>query len=503
MRLFLAGLLAAALSFAAGPLRFEITLDPALSATPVSGRLLVFLSDQKEKQEVLGGGFSPTGTWIAAREIRNWKPGAKLAFDPGAQAFPKPFAQAAAGSLQFMALLDLDHSYARNGRGAGDLFSEVVFFEKIDPANTEPVALTLTKRQPPRPAPPEHPSIKLVEYESPAMTAFWGRPILVRAGVVLPPQYDRDPQQRFPALYRIHGFGGDHMAAWTRGKQVFDEMAAGKRFPMVHVYLDASFPTGHHVFADSVNNGPWGRALTTEFIPYLEKQFRLAAEPSARFLTGHSSGGWSTLWLQVAYPDFFGGTWSTAPDPVDLRSFTGIDATPGSTQNAYRTKDGRVLNLVRRGKQDLWSLEDFAKQEHTSGEYGGQMASFDWVWSPRGPDGRPVPLFDRETGVQNPEVQKYWQRYDIRLILENNWAVLGPKLQGKLHVICGDEDTFHLEEGVYFLCGFLKSKGREDACEIVPGRDHGNLYQPFKTFPEGLDLRIDREVQAAFQAGKR
>jgi hypothetical protein len=125
------------------------------------------------------------------------------------------------------------------------------------------------------------------------------------------------------------------------------------------------------------------------------------------------------------------------------------------------------------------------------------------VWSPRGPDGRPLRLFDRETGVQNPEVQAYWQRYDIRLILERNWDSLGRELQGKLHVICGDEDTFHLEEGVYFLCAFLKSKGREDACEIVPGRDHGNLYQPFRTFPDGLDLRIDREVQAAYQAGRR
>ena len=101
---------------------------------------------------------------------------------------------------------------------------------------------------------------------------------------------------------------------------------------MVHVFLDASFTTGHHVFADSVNNGPWGRALTEEFIPHLEKQFRLIPKTSARFLTGHSSGGWSTMWLEVNYPDVFGGTWSTSPDPVDLHSFTGIDVTPGSTR---------------------------------------------------------------------------------------------------------------------------------------------------------------------------
>ncbi len=41
---------------------------------------------------------------------------------------------------------------------------------------------------------------------------------------------------------------------------------------MIWVFLDESSPTGTHEFADSVNNGPWGQALTTEFIPYFETQ---------------------------------------------------------------------------------------------------------------------------------------------------------------------------------------------------------------------------------------
>ena len=88
---------------------------------------------------------------------------------------------------------------------------------------------------------------------------------------------------------------------------------------LLYVYLNAQFPLGHHEFADSVNNGPWGKALTTEFIPQLEAKYGAAATPAGRFLTGHSSGGWSSLWLQVNYPEFFGGVWSTAPDPVDFR----------------------------------------------------------------------------------------------------------------------------------------------------------------------------------------
>ncbi len=112
-------------------------------------------------------------------------------------------------------------------------------------------------------------------------------------------------------------------------------------------------------------------------------------------------------------------------------------------------------------------------------------------------------LFDRITGEQNPEVQKAWQRYDIRRIVAENWETLGPKLLGKLHIVVGSEDTFHLEESTKILCDFLKSKGREDACEVVPKRTHFDLYQPYVTFPEGLAVRIDKEMKASFEAGER
>ena len=109
-------------------------------------------------------------------------------------------------------------------------------------------------------------------------------------------------------------------------------------------------------------------------------------------------------------------------------------------------------------------------------------------------------LFNRETGEQDPFVQRAWQKYDIRRIIETNWDTLGPKLLGKLHLVVGSVDTFHLEEASIQLCDFLKSKGREDVCEIVPDRDHMNLYQKYTTFPDGLELRIDREMKKTFES---
>src|SRR5205814_2809551 len=133
---------------------------------------------------------------------------------------------------------------------------------------------------------------------------------------ILPEDLPRlDHPEKRPMLYIIPGFGGDHFLA----PRFADDrrMSAGKDF--IRVVLDPDCGTGHHVFADSATNGPRGTALVEEFIPHIEKTFPVLADPRARLVTGHSSGGWSSLWLQVTYPDVFGGTWSTSPDPADFR----------------------------------------------------------------------------------------------------------------------------------------------------------------------------------------
>ncbi len=480
-----------------GPLRFRITLVREIAKNTTSGRLLVFMSGSERKPLSLGVGFVPGQTWVAGAEIESISPGQTIDFDPNEKAYPKPFSQAKPGTYHFMAVLDVDHSYAYNGPGGGDLNSVVETIENLNPASTKPVELTLTKATPPRPALIDTENVKHVEFTSPKLSSFWGRPIKMRARVVIPPSYVKHPNPKFPTVYHVHGYGGTHVT--NGGGRLVTLMEQGKMAEMVHVYLDASFPTGHHVFADSVNNGPWGAALTQDLIPFLESRFRLVAAPYARYLTGHSSGGWSTLWLQVAYPDFFGGTWSTSPDPVDFRSFTGIDASPGSTDNAYRKKNGKAKNLVRAQGRELVSIEEFVRQEEVAGEYGGQFASFEWVFSPRGQDGRPMKLFNRVTGGLDPAVEIAWKKYDIRRVLDENWATLGPRLKGKLHVICGEEDTFHLEEAVKYLAAFFQKVKADAVCELVPGRDHGNLFMPYQTFPEGLEARIDKEMWAAYK----
>src|ERR1035438_7469107 len=139
-----------ALAFAA-PLRFEIKLDPSVAPHGSSGRLLVFLADAKQPREILSGGFVPGETWIAAKEVEWFASGSTIVFDADQTAYPKPFSQAAPGDYEFMALLDPDHSYARNARDGGDLYSAVVTVRGINPADAAPVKLLINKLTPMRP----------------------------------------------------------------------------------------------------------------------------------------------------------------------------------------------------------------------------------------------------------------------------------------------------------------------------------------------------------------
>jgi S-formylglutathione hydrolase FrmB len=257
------------------------------------------------------------------------------------------------------------------------------------------------------------------------------------------------------------------------------------------VTLSGDCKWGHHVYADSATNGPRGAALVNELIPRIDADFRTVAEPSARFLTGHSSGGWSSLWLQVTYPDMFGGVWSSSPDPVDFRDWQQVDLYADPPLSLYVDEQGQRRPIARQGTMPVLWYESFAKMDDALGR-GGQLRSFEAVFSPLGKDGLPRRLWDRRNGRIDPEVAKAWEPYDIRLVLERHWAELAPKLAGKLHVTTGSIDTFYLEGAVRRLAESLKALGSDAEVTVVEGKDHANLLTPefFQT--------IRRQMSEAF-----
>ena len=453
--------------------------------------MIVLLSSKPPQNGVV----DPTGPsgefiWLAAQEVQHLTPGATAEVNADTLAFPAPLSSAPAGDYWAMALLDVDHDAAYHFISPGDLRSEVKELKAFDPAKNPILELTLSRRE------AEHPPVQLpagaerLDFVSPALSAFWGRPTHMRGVVLLPPDY-KTSKLRYPTVYWTHGFGGDEYSIERGVAPRYATMLAEKKIPpMIYVLLDESCPGGTHEFADSVNNGPWGTALTKELIPHLEKRYRMMATARGRFVTGHSSGGWAALWLGVTYPEIFGGTWPTAADPSDFRNFTGPNLRQRPPPNFYKRADGTPWGLVRINGKDVETLEQFARQERVLGDHGGQMASFEWVFSPRGDDGRPEQLFDRQTGVIDPAVEDVWEKYDIAEVIRTHAKTLGPKLQGHIHLYVGTADTFHLDEPARLLEQTLKELGIRAEFHYLEGRTHFDLYRG------GLEETIAKEMEA-------
>ena len=249
---------------------------------------------------------------------------------------------------------------------------------------------------------------------------------------------------------------------------------------MILLFLDGAGPYGDPYQVNSANNGPYGDAITQELIPAVEHQFRAIGEPRARVVSGLSTGGWASLALQVFYPDFFNGTWTFCPDGVDFRAFELVNIYDdiNAYTNRYgfeRPSDRTVTGDVRLTMRREVGVENLLGLGNSWTMSGQQWGAWNATYGPRGSDGRPVPLWDPQTGVIDHEVAGQWKKYDLRLYLEKNWPTLGSKLKGKLHIAVGDADNYYLNNAVHLLDEFLSHANPPYQGRIVygPGKGHG------------------------------
>ena len=501
-----------------GPVVFHVRLGQA-SATPVAGRLLIFAkllgaADKRPVARVDMDQIDTHAAAIAAREVARLEPGASVDLDADVTAFPTPFSQLEPGRYAVQAVLDRDHSYNYTGRGTGDLVSGVVEMDLPDSATAVlTLSVAVPESDPLQPLSNVPASMKefyaqakadihAIDFTSAVLSAFWGRPVTLHGWVVTPPGYAAHPAARYPTVYYTQGFGGTLRSLHDVGVARWSEMKAGTAPPMIWVGVDQSSPSGTSEFVNSVNNGPWGQAMTAELIPELEHHYRMDAKRSGRFVTGHSSGGWAALWLQVSYPKMFGGAWPTSPDPSDFHNFLGIDLYAHDA-NVYRTPDGSPRPLAQDKGQMLVSNEDYTRREVVIGPYGGQIASFEWVFSPRGADGRPVPMFDRTTGAVDSAVMAYWKvHFDVAERLRRHWPELERDLDGKIHLTVGSADTFFLDGSAHLLEDTMKRLGAKTDFCYVDGRGHFDLYR-MGNDPWGLYKAIAWEMYAIARPGTK
>lgn len=472
---------------------FQVRLNANVAKEAIAGRVIVFLiADQSKvpkRSSPVDGPFWDDPQPLFATDAK-LTANAFVTLDDKSDCFPVQPSQLAPGKYRAQARLDQSRANSSWRREAGNLWSDEVAFEVGSSGKPQIIELTLTHVVAPQSV-KQVDGVEWFEVQSKLLSQFRGHDVMLRAGVVLPQSID--PTLKYPAIYEIPGFGDDHRSAGgnrRRGNENSDAAKLAKS--SFRIVLDPEGPNGHSLFADSASNGPCGQALTQELIPALEVKFPLLPVSTARLLRGHSSGGWSTLWLATRYPEVFGAAWSSAPDPVDFRRFQKVDIY--GQPNFYCDAKGSDLPSLRRGDVVEMTIRQESQGEDVLGPDNTSAQQWDsWfaTFGPRNAKGNPAALFDPVTGKIDLTVAEYYQRYDIGNLLRKNPTVLAPLFRNNIRLVVGTEDSFYLNEAVALLDAELTKQGRLAAdrgyVKLIPG-DHGSIFasENIRAFPREM-----------------
>lgn len=514
---------------------FEVALDAKASARPLDGRLLLILSNDPGDEPRNQVGDSAKTQQIFGIDVDGWKPGERQVIDAGVLGYPRDsLRDVPAGKLRVQAVLHRYETFHRKdgrtvklpmdrgegqqwSKAPGNLYStpvEVTF----DPAADTAIRIALDKTMPAVPQPRTTKYIRHERIQSKLLSEFWGRPMYLGAHILVPEGFDARPRARYPLIIN-HGhfpddFGGfretppdpnlkpDYSErfqwkGYNRTQQEeayrFYKLWTGPNFPRVLIVeIQHANPFYDDSYAvDSANVGPYGAAIQTELIPYLEKKYRALGTGWSRFVYGGSTGGWEAMAAQTFYPDFYNGAYVACPDPIDFRAYTVIDLykdTNAFYPDAFWKRTPRSSERDALGRT-VTTVEESSRRElviGTRGRSGDQWDIWQAVYSPVGPDGYPASIWDKRTGVIDHKVAEYWkQNYDLMDILRRNWERgLGEKLRGKLHIYVGTMDTYFLDGSVHLAEQFLSAtKNPPYDGEVIfgPGFEHcwnGDPNQP-------------------------
>jgi Putative esterase len=484
-------------------MKIEVSFPASVYGKPITGRVFVVISDDSTPEPRLQVGSWGSHAPFLGVDVSQLKPGETALIDSRALGYPtRSLKDIPAGDYYVQALVSIYTEFHRSdghtiwapmdqwegqqfNQKPGNLYSTVERIH-LDPASGYDVKLSLTKVISPVKVPADTAWVKHIKIQSKLLSKFWGRPIYLGAVVLLPMGYDSHPNTYYPVIYEQGHFGlrpalgfstseksyGGRADAIMRSYNLetgykFYKAWNSDSFPrMIAVTFQHPTPYFDDSYAvNSANNGPYGDALMTELIPYVETHFRIIRKPYARVLTGGSTGGWESLALQIFHPTFFGGTWTLYPDPIDFDHYQLVNIY--SDDNAFFAPGRHWLPAVRPLEREPNGQVTMTEQQESQledvlGSHGRseqQLEAWEAVYGPVGADGYPKPVWDKRTGKIDHSVANYMRDhgYDLTDYLQQNWPKIGPSLVGKIHIYVGDMDSYYLNLACYDMEKFLKS----------------------------------------------
>jgi enterochelin esterase-like enzyme len=134
----------------------------------------------------------------------------------------------------------------------------------------------------------------------------------VRYCVILPPEYEKNPDKKYPVLYFLHGLGEDEQILMRSGAWGLIEDLHRTR--KIGDFLLVA-PQGRATFFINPSHGQnrYSDFFLSEFIPYVESQYRISRNRNLRGITGLSMGGYGSLRFAFAHPELFSSVSAQSP----------------------------------------------------------------------------------------------------------------------------------------------------------------------------------------------
>ncbi len=503
---------------------FKVAIAKGTVSHPVTGRAYVIVTRNGEDEPRFQ--LDVTGVPFFGKDVRRAKAGHAFTIDtgPGVYGYPlKSIRDLPEGDYYVQAFFNVYTRFDRSdgsvvwlhmpgGDGQypldspGNLFSTPVKVH-LQPWRAQSIKLVLDQViQPADPVPPggtaqqgnpaDSAHVKHVKIKSKLLSDYWGTDMYIGADVLLPEGYDASTD-KYPVVY-LHGHypsGNPYSFREDLGNDFSKWWVAADTPRMIVVQFRHENPYYDDSYAvNSANLGPYGDAITQELMPAVDAEFRTINERWARALTGGSTGGWEVLAQLFFYPELYVGAWARSPDPVDFRFHQLVNVYDDA--NAYFNQSEWV-DVPRPSSRSIpgdtrWTMEEENHFELAMGTHGrsglGQWDVWQAVFGPQGPDGYPAPIWDKATGEIDHTVSEAWKPMDLRLYLQENWATVGPKVAGRIHIYAGDDDNYFLNNAVELLDEYLKTTTDPAAdAEIVYGHNQGHSWWPY-TMPELLTI---------------
>lgn len=242
-----------------------------------------------------------------------------------------------------------------------------------------------------------------------------------QVSVYLPPGYAKNPKQRFPVVYLLHGFT-DSDARWfglegphfVHVPNAVDAANAAGAREMIVVMPNAYTRFAGSMYANSAAVGDWETFIARDLVAYVDTHYRTLAQPESRGLAGHSMGGYGTIRVAMKQPSVFSALYVMSPCCLQ----------PGPSP------DPKIFEAVAR----IRTAEDFAAADFFTKAMLASAAA--WSANPKNPPFFiDLPLAD---GQPVPDVMARWSANAPAIMMHQYMPAL--RSYGGIGIEAGDQD---------------------------------------------------------------